>query len=191
MKFAISPFQQGNANPMAVIVGPQPGANFPVANVATAVSGQSAAETIVNQLATGKVFGASVSGTAAAGNKAIAELNNPNASGVAVYVYAIDLFTPVAMQITLVLGGTTLGAGAAAVNMNVGGATSAARVVAGNQLAPTGNTVWTSPSLTANTMLQIPIPWIARLPANTVLQVIGQTVNQAFTANFRWFENLG
>lgn len=187
MRLVISPFTQFQ-NPMSLPVQTPVGGSITFATVATTLSATTALETILNQLASGTVFGASVSGTAAAGNKAIAELNNPNASGKVLYVYAIDLFTPVAMNINLVLGGTTLGAGAAAVNMSVGGATSAGRVVAGNQLAPTGNTVWGSPSLTANTMLQIPLPWIMRLPANTVSQVIGQTVNQAFTANFRWFE---
>lgn len=180
------------------IGGPTPGGVISVApgsnsafNVQFAIPGNNASyatETILAGLGGGILIGATITGTAAAANKAIAELNNPNASGVVLYVYAIDLFVPTAMSVNLLIDGTTLAPVGTGINMKAGAGVGAAKVGGGNQLAPTGSLFYSSPSVTANTQYILPYPWICALPSNHNLQLQGQTVNQAFTCNIRWLQ---
>lgn len=179
-----------SANPFTatVTVTPQGGSNFNVTNITSGASIQFASESVILALANAHVYGASIVGTAAAANKAVAELKNPAASGKSIFVYSMDVFVPVAMAVNLFLAGTTLTPAGTGFNLQVGGANGVALVGGGNQLAPTGSLVYTSPSLTANASFSIPLPWLVDLPQNTNIQLQGQTVNQAFTCNVRWIE---
>lgn len=183
----------GTPGPAATTGGPvtvvqQAGTRFTLQTPPNTNNASVALESALSLLQTGQVFAASIVGTAGAGNKAIAELNNPAASGIHLYVYTVDLFVPVAMAINLLLDGTTLTPVGTGFNMQVGAAVSAAKVGGGNQLVPTGSLVYTSPALAVNADYQIPQPWLAHIPPGHNLQMQGQTVNQAFTANLRWLE---
>lgn len=157
-------------------------------NASVLNSATSALNDVLATLGQGRIFGAVVTGTAAAANKAIAELNNPNASGKVVYVYSIDVFVPTAMAIAVVIGGTTIAPATASIPLRAGGAAGVALVGGSNQLAPTGSQFYLTPSLAVNTDYAIPHDWIIGLPANTNMQLQGQTVNQSFTCNLRWIE---
>lgn len=147
-----------------------------------------AQEWLLAMLAAGRCFGAFFSGTAAAANKAVAELNNPNASGKSLYVYALDTFVPVAQSNQIVLDGTTVAPATVPNNLLVGGAASIAKVGGSNQNAPTGSLIYATPALTANAIYTIPLPYFVVIPPNHNLQVIGQTVNQVLNVNARWVE---
>ena len=176
------------SSPNSVTVNPVGGSNFNVTNINSGASFGFASESAALGLQSAHEYGASIVGTAAAGNKAIAELNNPAASGKTLYVYSLDMFVPVAMAVNLFLDGTTLNPVGTGPNLNIGGAAGVAKVGGGNQLAPTGTLVYTSPSLTANVDYLIPQPWIVAIPQGHNIQLIGQVVNQAFTCNVRWLE---
>jgi hypothetical protein len=164
------------------------GTNLQLAIPIQTQNSASALETIVSLLASNLVFGATIVGTAAAANKAIAELNNPAASGKVLYVYSLDFFVPVAMAINLLLDGTTLTPVGTGPNLRLGGPAGVAKVGGGNQLAPTGSLIYTSPALAVNADYAIPQPWLVAIPAGHNIQLQGQTVNQAFTCNVRWYE---
>ena len=171
-----------------VTITPGAGANFSVTNLITGVSTQFATESFLLELFGANAYAASIVGTAGAANKAIAELNNPAASGKVLYVYSLDFFVPVAMAINALLDGTTLTPVGTGFNLKVGGAGGVAKVGGGNQLAPTGSLFYTSPTLAVNADYAIPLPWLVAIPAGHNLQLQGQTVNQAFTCNVRWYE---
>lgn len=167
---------------------PAVGGNFSIATPGKTFSTADALETILQMLQSAKAYGATIVGTAGAGNKAIAEIRNPAASGRNAYIYALDFFTAVAMQINLFLDGTTITPAGVPLNLQVGGAAGVCLVGGSNQLAPTGSLLYTSPSIAANTTFQLPQPWILEIPAGHNIQLQGQTVNQAFTANVRFYE---
>lgn len=169
-------------------VQPLGGTNWNPTNAATGVSMQFAFETIINQLNSSHIYGASIVGTAAAANKAVAELNNPAASGKTLWVYVLDFFVPVAMAVNLFEDGTTLTPVGTGFNLTLGGVGGVAKVGGGNQLATTGSLIYTSPTLAINSTFPIPQPWLVAIPAGHNLQLQGQTVNQAFTCNVRWVE---
>lgn len=177
----------GTAN-VAVAAGI--GAKFPISTIGGSLNSQQTGSDILSAIGAAIGFAGSATGTAAAGNKAIVELNNPNASGVVIFVYSIDLFVPVAMAVNLLVAGTTITPATAGVNLKVGSAVGKGLTGGSNQLAPTGTLISTSPSLAANTPYVIPHDWLLALPANSNIQLQGQVVNQAFTANFRWVELL-
>jgi hypothetical protein len=164
------------------------GSNFAVLNASSSLSVNAAAETILNTMNIPRVFGASIVGTAGAGNKAIAELNNPAASGRNLWVYSLDFFVPVTMAVNLFLAGTSLAPAGTGFNLQSGGAAGVAKVGGGNQLTPTGSLIYTSPTLTANVDYTIPLQWLCSIVPGSNLQLQGQTVNQAFTCNVRWVE---
>jgi len=148
-----------------------------------------AAADILNALGRGQVYGGTIAGTAGAGNKAIAEINNPNASGKTLFVYELEIWVPTAMLVQLVFDGTTLAPAGVPVNLLVGNATaSIAKIGGGNQLTPTGTLVKNLPSLVANTAYTFPEGWIFAIPPNHNVQFVGQTVNQAMTVNFSHVE---
>jgi len=151
-------------------------------------TGSNALETFATELSALLCYAAVITGTAAAGNKAIAELNNPAASGRRAYIYSVDIFVPVAMQIQIVLDGTTITPATAPINLTGGGGAAVVLVGGSNQLAPTGSLIYTTPTLTANVDYQIPQPWLCALSQAHNMQLIGQTVNQSFTCNVRWIE---
>jgi hypothetical protein len=157
-------------------------------NAGSGSNGSVALNDAIGSLQARALFGATIVGTAAAGNKAIAELNNPAASGKVVYVYWLDMFVPVAMAINLLIDGTTITPATAGINLAAGGAAGVAKTGGSNQLAPTGTLIYTSPALAVNSQFQLPQPWQLLLPAGHNLQLQGQTVNQAFTCNVRWLE---
>jgi hypothetical protein len=171
-----------------VSIVPGPGVTFTIANPAQTVSMQNAWETVLDQLSQSRMWGATIVGTAGAGNKAIAELNNPAASGKTLWVYALDFFVPAAMAINLLLDGTTLTPVGTGFNLTVAGAGGVAKVGGGNQLAPTGSLIYTAPTLAINTDYAIPLQWLLAIPQGHNMQLQGQTVNQAFTCNVRWSE---
>lgn len=164
------------------------GATFTLSVPGRNNNSQFALETWLAMLAESHTYGASIVGTAGAGNKAIAELNNPAASGANVYLYALDFFVPVAMAINIFVDGTTLTPVGTGANLFPGGAAGIAKVGGGNQLAPTGSLFYTSPSLTANTIYTMFLPYVCAVAQGHNIQLQGQTVNQAFTANVRWYE---
>lgn len=171
-----------------VTINPVGGSNFSILNPQSSLSMNNATETALVQLNVSRMWGATIVGTAAAGNKAIAELKNPAASGKTLFVYSLDFFVPVAMAVNLLLDGTTLTPVGTGLNLTLGGAAGVALVGGGNQLAPTGSLVYTSPSLTANADYAIPLQWLLAIPQGHNIQLQGQTVNQAFTCNVRWSE---
>ncbi len=187
MRFASTTLSAPSATG-AVTVTPSAGANWSILTPAQSLNMANALETFLAETSSAKTFGASIVGTAGAGNKAIAELQNPAASGKNLWVYVADLFVPVAMAVNLFLAGTTLNPAGTGFNLNIGGAVSTGKVGGGNQLAPTGNLIYTSPALVANTIFALPQPWVVQLPQGTNMQFQGQTVNQAFTCNLRWVE---
>lgn len=187
MRFSSSTLGTPLPSPI-VSISPTAGATFAPFNPGQASDSTFAYETIVGCLKAAFVYGASIVGTAAAANKAIAELNNPAASGKVLYVYALDFFVPVAMAINLLLDGTTLAPAGTGSNLKLGGAAGVAKVGGGNQLAPSGSLVYTSPSLAVNADYAIPLQYLVAIPAGHNIQLQGQTVNQAFTANVRWYE---
>ena len=188
MRFASTTIGSPATSPVLTIV-PQAGATFSIFTIGQGAQTNAALESILTTVAANVVYGASIVGTAAAANKAIAELLNPAASGKVLYVYSLDVFVPVAMAIQVLLNGTSLAPVGTGVNLTAGSAAGVAKVGGGNQLAPTGSLFYTAPSLTANADYIIPQPWLCKIPAGNNLQLQGQTVNQAFTCNVRWFEN--
>ena len=179
-----------SANPFGatVTVTPVGGANFSILNPVTSLSMQNAFETVLAQLSVSRMWGATIVGTAAAANKAIAELKNPAASGKTLWVYSLDFFVPAAMAVNLLLDGTTLTPVGTGFNLTAGGAAGVALVGGGNQLAPTGSLIYTSPSLAINADYAVPLQWLLAIPQGHNIQLQGQTVNQAFTCNVRWSE---
>ena len=171
-----------------VTIQPAGGVNFSILNPGLSLSMLNASETPLIQLSQSRMWGATIVGTAAAANKAIAELKNPAASGKTLWVYSLDFFVPTAMAVNLLLDGTTLTPVGTGFNLTLGGAAGVALVGGGNQLAPTGSLVYTSPSLAINVDYAIPQPWLLAIPQGHNIQLQGQTVNQAFTCNVRWSE---
>lgn len=144
---------------------------------------------ILSALGRGQVFGGTIAGTAAAGNKAVCEINCPNGTNGAIFIYDMEIWVPTAMAVQLVINGTTLAPAGVPINMLLGnGATSFAKMGGGNQLTPTGTVIKNLPSLVANTVFTFPQPWILALWQNTNVQIVGQTVNQALTVNFKQIE---
>lgn len=187
MRFAGVP-AAGATGSVAINVQPAGGAFFTIDTPAFSGQSAQALESILATLGQAHVYGASIVGTAGAGNKAIAELNNPAASGRSLFVYSLDFFVPVAMAINCLLDGTTLTPVGTGFNLLVGGASGVAKVGGGNQLTPTGSLFYTSPALAINADYPVPLPWLCQIPAGHNLQLQGQTVNQAFTCNVRWME---
>ena len=181
-------FGPTNLGNQPLSVQPVAGSNFAILKPNQSLSANDAFETALAELFAANGYGASIVGTAGAANKAIAELNNPAASGKVLYVYSLDFFVPVAMAINALLDGTTLTPVGTGFNLKVGGAAGVAKVGGGNQLAPTGSLFYTSPTLAVNADYAIPLPWLVAIPAGHNLQLQGQTVNQAFTCNVRWYE---
>lgn len=171
-----------------ITINPVGGSNFSISTPVTTLTSQNALETYLSLLFAADVYGASIVGTAGAANKAIAELNNPAASGKVLYVYSLDFFVPAAMAVNALIDGTTLVPVGTGFNLKAGGAGGVAKVGGGNQLAPTGSLFYTSPALAINVDYAIPLPWLVAIPAGHNLQLQGQTVNQAFTCNVRWYE---
>jgi len=187
MRFGSTTIGSPQNQPVVPVV-PGSGADFQITTAGFANNGARAAEAFLSSLNAAHAYGAVISGTAVAAQKAIAELNNPNASGKIVYVYMIDVFVPAAMAIAVLLNGTTLSPATASIPLQAGGAAGVALVGGGAQAAPTGSQFYLTPSLAINADYAIPQPWIIKLPPNSNLQLQGQTVNQAFTCNLRWIE---
>lgn len=151
-------------------------------------SAAAAIDEILAGLGRARGFAATITGTAAAANAAIAEIKNPNASGKTLYFLLGDLWVATAMSVNTVADGTSIAPAGTPTPMFAGGAASVASVGGSNQLAPTGTKFATSPSLTANLAYSLPGWFWYALPPNHNLQFQGGTVNQAFTVNVRWFE---
>lgn len=133
-------------------------------------------------------YRASIVGTAAVGNKAITEINNPSSNTRTVYGLLGDLWVATAMSVLFTYGGTTLNPATVPIPAYAGGPNSSVVVGGGNQAAPTGTAFKNTPSLTAN--LQYTLDgwfWFA-LPPGQFLQAQGGTANQAFTFNAFWLE---
>jgi hypothetical protein len=156
-----------------------------VASGARQQSSAFASSDILAALGAGQVYGGTIAGTAAAANKAVCEINNPNGSNRALFIYELEIFAPTGMAVQLVLNGTTLAPAGVPPNLCSGsGNVTVARTGGGNQLATTGTVIKNLPTLAANTVYTFPQPWILELFPNNNLQIIGQTVNQALTVNF-------
>jgi hypothetical protein len=133
-------------------------------------------------------YAATITGTAAAANAAIAEVKNPAASGKTAYFYLGDLWVATAMSVSIVFDGTDITTISTPSPLFAGGGASGVLFGGGNQLGPTGTEWHTTPSLTANLAYSLPGWFWCALPPNHNLQFQGGVVNQAFTVNLRWFE---
>lgn len=151
-------------------------------------SAPAAIDEILAGIGRARMFGCTITGTAAAANAAIAEVKNPNASGKTLYFLLGDLWVATAMSVNVVFDGTTTNPAGVPSPMFAGTGASVATFGGTNQNAPTGTSFLKSPSLAVNTAYPLPGWWWAALPPNHNLQLQGGTVNQAFTANLRWIE---
>jgi hypothetical protein len=162
---------------------------FQVQTGSAASSSAFASSDILGAMGRGQVFGGTIAGTAAASNKAVCEINNPNGTNTILFIYELEIWVPTTMAVQIVLNGTTLTPVGVPSQLFIGnGLTSIAKMGGGNQLTPTGTLIKNLPSLAANTVFTFPQPWILALGQGSNLQFVGQTVNQAMTVNFTHIE---
>lgn len=151
-------------------------------------SAPQALDEILGALGRARTFAASITGTAGVGNKAIAQIKNPAASGKTLYFLLGDLWVATAMSVVAVFDGTDNGGSVAPIAMFDGTGTSVATVGGSNAAAVVGTAFLTTPSLPINTAYLLPSWFWAALPPNKNMQFQGGTANQAFTVNVRWIE---
>jgi hypothetical protein len=149
---------------------------------------QAAIDEILAGLARQRMYGCTITGTAAALNAGIAEIKNPAASGKTLYFLLGDLWVATAMGVSIVFDGTTIAPAGVPSPMYAGGGASVATFGGSNQLTPTGTKWLTTPALPANLVYSLPGWFWAALPPNHNIQFQGGVVNQAFTVNPRWIE---
>ena len=162
---------------------------FQVQSGSAANSSAFASSDILSAMGRGQVFGGTIAGTAAASNKAVCEINNPNGTSTLLFIYELEIWVPTTMAVQIVINGTTLTPAGVPLNLFPGYPNaSIAKIGGGNQLTPTGTVIKNLPALVANTVFTFPQPWILALGQNSNLQFVGQVVNQAMTVNFTHIE---
>lgn len=162
---------------------------FQVQTGSAASSSAFASSDILSAMGRGQVFGGTIAGTAAASNKAVCEINNPNGTNTTLFIYELEIWVPTTMAVQIVINGTTLNPAGVPSQMLIGnGNVSIAKMGGGNQLAPTGTVIKNLPALVANTVFTFTQPWILAISQNSNVQFVGQVVNQAMTVNFTHIE---
>lgn len=151
-------------------------------------SAPQALDEILGALGRGRTFAATITGTAGVGNKAIAQIKNPAATGKTLYFLLGDLWVATAMSVSVVFDGTDNAGATAPIAMFDGTGVSVATVGGSNAAAVVGTAFITTPSLAANTAYLLPSWFWAALPPGKNMQFQGGTANQAFTVNVRWIE---
>jgi len=111
-----------------------------------------------------RVYAATVTGTAGAGNKAIAQFKNPAASGKTAYFLLGDLWVAAAMSVSAVFDGTDNAGATASIPMYDGGGAGVVVVGGSNAAAVAGTAFLTTPSLPVNTAYLLPGWFWAALP---------------------------
>lgn len=133
-------------------------------------------------------YRAPITGTAGAGNQAIAELKNPAASGKTLFGFGGDIVLIGTMGVSIVFDGTSLNPVGVPVPMYDAGPASVAAVGGGNQLAPTGTVFLTRVTTGASAIYLLPAGFWFALPPGKNLQIQALLVATAFTCNLAWLE---